>query len=130
MHRRDFLRAVMTAGVAVVTTPLILPKISTALAEPERRFFLPPSNGWPKSSSVIFSKPAPGKAYTYDDWNAANWPTRTHVAYTDTFSRGSGSWAEIVRFDMTVNGDERIRPGDIVRCATYDGAFWLNIVRE
>lgn len=55
MDRRGFLKSVGLGGLAVVAAPtLALPAIrSLVSADPERRFFLPPSGGWPRTSPVF-----------------------------------------------------------------------------
>jgi len=48
MDRRGFLRTLGIGGALLVTAPqLILPEATPEIALPERRYFLPPENGWP-----------------------------------------------------------------------------------
>jgi len=45
LHRREFLKGLGIAGIAVVTPSLVLPKPRTIIS-PEATLFLPPPSGW------------------------------------------------------------------------------------
>src|ERR1044072_2820782 len=133
MDRRGFLKVVGLGGLAIAAAPaLTLPDIKPlAVAEPERRFFLPPATGWPRGNLVI--EPT-GSTWGSDGAMFTPWQTTyTIEGYYDpsldqllttrsmphvTLVDQSGMSAKVMLTAMDIN----VLPDDAIRMkATFEG---------